>query len=64
MEVIVPLVVPHDRGLLQRLEAGGVTATTCYPFTYTLGPTSTLDQKRDAMMHFADQTISKLRGRT
>ena len=48
-ETIVPLVVPPDRDLLRRLEAAGVTSTTVWPFTYTLGPTSTLSQKRELM---------------
>jgi alkanesulfonate monooxygenase SsuD/methylene tetrahydromethanopterin reductase-like flavin-dependent oxidoreductase (luciferase family) len=52
-ETIVPLVVPPDPDLLKRLEAAGVTATTLWPFTYTLGPTSTLPQKRDAMLRTA-----------
>ena len=45
-ETIVPLVVPPDRDLLRRLEAAGVTSTTVWPFTYTLGPTSPLSAKR------------------
>ncbi|MGI9430615.1 MAG: TIGR03619 family F420-dependent LLM class oxidoreductase [Myxococcota bacterium] len=60
LEVIVPLTVPPDLDLLRRLRDAGMTATTCYPFTYTVGPNSTLSQKRDAMLHFRDTTISKL----
>lgn len=60
LEVIVPLTVPPELDLLRRLGDAGMTATTCYPFTYTVGPTSTLSQKRDAMLHFQDTTISKL----
>jgi probable F420-dependent oxidoreductase len=48
-ETIVPLVVPPDRDLLRRLEAAGVTSTTLWPFSYTLGPTSPLPTKRDQM---------------
>jgi len=59
-ETIVPLVVPPDPDLLRRLEAEhGVTATTAWPFPYTIGPTSTLAQKRDAMHRFADEVIAK-----
>ncbi len=53
-ETIVPLAVSPDPDLLRRLEAAGVTATTLWPFTYTLGPRSTLSQKRDLMLHTAE----------
>lgn len=49
-ETIVPLTVPPDRPLLRHLEEHGVTSTTLWPFTYTLGPHSTLAQKREAML--------------
>jgi probable F420-dependent oxidoreductase len=49
-ETIVPLAVPADPALLRRLEQAGVTSTTVWPFTYTIGPTSTLAQKREAML--------------
>ena len=60
-ETLVPLVVPPDLDLLRRLEAEqGVTATTAWPFTYTIGPASMLAQKRDAMRRFGDEVIAKL----
>jgi probable F420-dependent oxidoreductase len=60
-EAIVPLMVPPEVELLRRLETEhGMTATTCYPFTYTLGPSSSLEQKRDAMRRFGDEVIAKL----
>jgi probable F420-dependent oxidoreductase len=49
-ETIVPLVVPPEPALLRTLEDAGVTSTTVWPFTYTLGPTSTLAQKKQAML--------------
>jgi probable F420-dependent oxidoreductase len=52
-EAIVPLVVPPDRDLLARLSDAGVTATTLWPFSYTIGPATTLAQKRDAMLRAA-----------
>lgn len=58
-ETIVPLLAPPDLALLRRLEERGVTATTVWPFSYTIGPTSTLTQKRDAMLRFAEQVIAK-----
>jgi probable F420-dependent oxidoreductase len=59
-ETIVPLVVPPEIELLRRLEAQGVTATSCYPFNYTIGPTSTLAQKREQMLRFGETVIAKL----
>jgi hypothetical protein len=55
----VPLAVPPDPGVLERLEEHGVTATTVWPFSYTIGPRSTLSQKRDAMLCFAEQMMGK-----
>jgi probable F420-dependent oxidoreductase len=59
-ETIVPLVVPPDLELLRRLEAGGMTSTSCYPFSYTIGPRSTLAQKREQMLRFGEAVIAKL----
>jgi probable F420-dependent oxidoreductase len=60
-ETIVPLVVPSDADLLRRLEVDhAVTGTTAWPFSYTIGPTSTIEQKRDAMRRIADELITKL----
>jgi probable F420-dependent oxidoreductase len=60
-EAIVPLLAPLGPALLRRLEEEhGMTATTAYPFTYTIGPSSTLEQKQGAMRRFADEVIAKL----
>jgi probable F420-dependent oxidoreductase len=59
-ETIVPLVVPPDLDLLRRLEEQGMTSTSAYPFSYTIGPTSTLEQKRDQMLRFGETVIAKL----
>jgi probable F420-dependent oxidoreductase len=60
-ETLVPLVVPPDPTLLRRLQAEhGVTSTTAWPFSYTIGPRSTLAQKRESMRRFADEVIAKL----
>lgn len=60
-EAIVPLVVPPDRELLARLSDAGVTATTLWPFSYTLGPGSTLAQKRDAIHRAVDSLAERRR---
>lgn len=59
-ETIVPLVVPLELELLRRLEEHGMTSTSCYPFSYTIGPSSTLAQKREQMLRFGESVIAKL----
>ena len=59
-ETVVPLVVPPELDLLRRLEEHGMTSTSCYPFSYTIGPTSTLAQKREQMLRFGESVIAKL----
>jgi len=59
-EAIVPLAVPPDPALLRSLADAGMTATTAWPFSYTVGPRSTIAEKRDAMRRFADEVIAKV----
>jgi probable F420-dependent oxidoreductase len=60
-ETIVPLAVPPDPDVLRRLEdEHGMTATTAWPFTYTVGPRSTLEAKRACLHRFADEVIAKV----
>jgi probable F420-dependent oxidoreductase len=59
-EAIVPLTTPPEPDTLRRLADAGMTATTAWPFLYTLGPRSTAAQKRDAMLRFGEQVIAKL----
>jgi probable F420-dependent oxidoreductase len=59
-ETIVPLVTPPDADDYARLADAGMTATTAWPFTYVIGPTSTASQKREAMLRFGEAVISKL----
>jgi probable F420-dependent oxidoreductase len=60
-ETIVPLVVPPERDLLRRLADQGASGTVSYPFTYTVGPRSTLEQKRAYLEGFAGSVIAGLR---
>ena len=60
-EIVAPLVVPPEPDLLKRLGDRGVTGTVSYPFSYALGPTSTLDQKRAYLEGFANDVIHKSR---
>ncbi len=60
-DTIVPLAAPPDPDLLRRLEEEhGLSSTTAWPFTYTLGPRSTLEQKRDAMLRFGEEIIARV----
>ena len=59
--MITPLTVPPDVDTLKRLEDAGVGGTVSYPFTFTIGPTSTLEQKRAYLEGYAKGIISKLR---
>ncbi len=60
-ESIVPLTVPPDLELLQRLESEhGMTSTTAWPFSYVLGPRSTVEAKRTHMLQFADEVIARM----
>ena len=59
-EAIVPLVTPPDADVFRRLADAGMTSTTAWPFLYTLGPSSTLAQKRESMLRFGEQVIAKL----
>jgi len=58
-ETIVPLVTPLEPETLRRLEPLGMTGANCFPFGFTLGPTSSLGQKRDQMMRFGETVIAK-----
>ena len=60
-ETIVPLTTPPEVDVLRRLEERGATGTVSYPFALTIGPTSTLEQKRDALRRYADEVIGPIR---
>lgn len=60
-EAIVPIIGPPDLDAFRRLEDAGVAGTGSFPFTFTLGPTSTLEQKRAYLEKFANDVIAKLR---
>ena len=61
-EVITPLTVPAEVDTLKRLRDAGVGGTVSYPFTFTIGPTSTLQQKRAYLEGYASKVIAKVRG--
>lgn len=60
-ETIVPLAVPPDVEQLRRLEGEhGMTSTTAWPFSYVLGPGSSVEEKRSHMLRFGDEVIAKM----
>lgn len=60
-EAIVPLTMPPDADVLRRLEDQGAHGTVSYPFLYTLGPTSTIAEKRRYLEGYAENVIRKAR---
>jgi probable F420-dependent oxidoreductase len=60
-ETIIGLSTPPDLATFQRLHALGMSGGVSYPFTYTVGPTSSLDEKKRAMEDFARRFIHPLR---
>lgn len=60
-EIIAPLTVPLEPGLIGWLGDRDVSGTVSYPFSYALGPASTLDQKRAYLESFAADVIAKSR---
>ena len=61
-DAIIPLTVPPDVDTLKRLRDAGVGGTVSYPFGFTIGPTSTLQQKQAYLEGYASNVIAKLRG--
>jgi probable F420-dependent oxidoreductase len=60
-ETIVPLTGPPRVDELKRLRDAGVGSAVSYPFTVTIGPTSTIEQKRAQLERFAKDVIAKLK---
>jgi probable F420-dependent oxidoreductase len=58
-ETIVPLTTPLEPDTLRRLQEQGMTGANCFPFSFTLGPTSTLAQKHEQMLRFGETVIAK-----
>ncbi len=59
-ETLVPLTAPPDADVFKRLGDAGMTATTAWPFSYLIGPGSTIQQKREVMLRFGESVIAKL----
>lgn len=59
-ESIVPLTTPPTPDDLKKIRDAGADATVSYPFPYTIGPTSTLDQKRAYLEGFANSVMKMI----
>jgi probable F420-dependent oxidoreductase len=62
-DVIAPLVEPPELDTLKRIVDAGTTSILSFPISFTLGPTSTVQQKRAHLERYASDVISKMRGR-
>ena len=59
-ERFVPLSAPPDLDLFKRMRDAGVDSTVSYPFSFALGPTSSIDEKRRLLEGFAENFIRPL----
>jgi probable F420-dependent oxidoreductase len=57
-EAIVAVTAPPSPDLFHRLEDAGVTGVISYPPVFTLGPGTSLDQKRAAFERYGDEIIA------
>lgn len=58
-ETIIGLNTPPDVDTFKRLEEHGMTSGVSYPFLYSLGKQSSLDDKKRVMERFAEQIIRR-----
>lgn len=58
-ETIVPVTSPPDPGLFRRLGDQGVTGVVSYPLSYTIGPGTSVAQKRAALERYGEQIIAR-----
>jgi probable F420-dependent oxidoreductase len=56
-ETVIGLSTPPDLATFQRLHEQGMTGGVSYPFAYTVGARSSLEQKKRAMEDFANRFI-------
>ena len=59
-ETIIALTTPPDVDTFRRLQDEGMTASASYPFLFSIGPNSSLDEKRRYLENFSEQFIQKL----
>jgi probable F420-dependent oxidoreductase len=59
-DAIAPLVTPPTPDDLKRIQDAGASGTVSYPFTYTIGPNTTIDQKRAYLEGFANSVMKMI----
>jgi alkanesulfonate monooxygenase SsuD/methylene tetrahydromethanopterin reductase-like flavin-dependent oxidoreductase (luciferase family) len=59
-ETIIPLTEPAEPDTLRRLEEKGMTASVNFPFAFSIGQKSSLDEKKRSMEHFAKTVIEPM----
>ncbi len=59
-ETVIGLSTPPDLATFQRLHEAGMSGGVSYPFTFTVGKTSSLEQKKRVMEDFARRFIRPL----
>ena len=57
LDVVVALTTPPDVDTFKRMEDAGVTGLVSYPLLDTLGPRSSLEQKRGALAQYAEAFV-------
>ena len=60
-ETIVAVNVPPDVDMFRRLEDAGVTAIVSWPFAYTVGPASSLDDQSRELARYGRDIIAAMR---
>ena len=61
IEIIAALNAAPDPDLFRRMEDAGVTGLVSYPLLYSLGPGSSIEQKRAALERYAEAFIARSR---
>jgi probable F420-dependent oxidoreductase len=59
LEIISPVYGQCSADDYKRMEDAGISGTVSFPFAFTIGPNSTLDQKRAYMEGFANHVIAQ-----
>ena len=60
-DIVAPLTVPPQLDTLKRMRDAGVGGAVSDPFTFTIGPSSTLAQKRAYLEGYANNIITKVK---
>jgi alkanesulfonate monooxygenase SsuD/methylene tetrahydromethanopterin reductase-like flavin-dependent oxidoreductase (luciferase family) len=60
-DFVAAVTAPASADLFRRLEDQGVTSIISYPPVFTLGPGTSLEQKRSAFEQYADDVIARMR---